>query len=810
MPELRLADPDVTKNVTIRHLLTHTSGIDGDVFTDTGRGDDCLEKYVDVLAEAAQNHPLGATWSYCNSGFSLLGRVIEKLTGTTWDQAMRDRLFTPLGLARTVTLPEEALLHSAAVGHIDVDGEQVPSPTWGLMRSVGPAGLVTSTVADVLAFARMHLAGGLAADGTRVLSEDSATAMTAHEADLPDKYILGDSWGLGWIRFGWDGQRLIGHDGNTLGQAAFLRILPEQGLAVALLTNGGHTRDLYEDLYRELFAELADVEMPRPLTPPEEPVTVDVTPYVGRYERASVLMEVLADGPTLRTTITGPLAEMVPDPVEEYPLVAVGPGAVRGQAAGGRDLGAGDLLRAADRRALRALRRPCHTAGRLMDLSLVLSDLRELVECESPSSDLAAVGRSADVVARIGTARLGVAPEYVVVDGRTHLRWRLGAGPSRVLVLGHHDTVWPLGSLATHPWSVEGGVVRGPGCFDMKAGLAMAFHALAGLDDRDGVTLLVTGDEEIGSPTSRALIEEEAREASAALVLEASADGGALKTARKGVSLYDVRVLGRASHAGLEPELGVNATLELAHQALVVSALADPARGTTVTPTVMRAGTTTNTVPAEGSFAVDVRVRTPDEQERVDAALRSLRTVVPGAALEITGGPNRPPLEAVGVGGAVRAGACSWPSGSVSRNRWRPPSAVAPTATSRPASARRPSTASVPSEVAPTAPTSTSWSTRFPVALLCSPRSSGTCWRTRRPLSRRRVPTDHDGPRKPRRGPPGTTDPGRHGGGPGGAGRRRRSPRRRLSRCARSPSSSSSRTWCGCSRRSGVATPTRP
>ena len=282
-----------------------------------------------------------------------------------------------------------------------------------------------------------------------------------------------------------------------------------------------------------------------------------------------------------------------------------------------------------------------------MDLSLLLSDLRELVECESPSSDLAAVGRSADVVARIGSDRLGVAPEYVVADGRTHLRWRLGTGPSRVLVLGHHDTVWPLGSLGTHPWSAEGGVVRGPGCFDMKAGLAMAFHALADLDDRDGVTLLVTGDEEIGSPTSRALIEEEAREALVALVLEASADGGALKTARKGVSLYDVRVLGRAAHAGLEPELGVNATLELAHQALVVSALADPARGTTVTPTLMRAGTTTNTVPAEGSFAVDVRVRTPDEQERVDAALRSLRTVVPGASLEITGGPNRPPLEGV-------------------------------------------------------------------------------------------------------------------------------------------------------------------
>jgi len=281
-----------------------------------------------------------------------------------------------------------------------------------------------------------------------------------------------------------------------------------------------------------------------------------------------------------------------------------------------------------------------------MDLSLLLHDLRELVECESPSADLAAVARSADVVARIGTARLGVAPEYVVLEGRTHLRWRLGSGPSRVVVLGHHDTVWPIGSLLTHPWSVAGGVVRGPGCFDMKAGLAMAFHALAGLTGRDGVALLVTGDEELGSPSSRALIEDEAGGACAALVLEASADGGALKTERKGVSLYDVRVLGRAAHAGLEPERGVNATLELAHQALVVSALGDARTGTTVTPTMMRAGTTTNTVPAEGSFTVDVRTRSLAEQARVDAAMRSLRAVVPGASLEVAGGPNRPPLEA--------------------------------------------------------------------------------------------------------------------------------------------------------------------
>ncbi|MCO5973592.1 M20/M25/M40 family metallo-hydrolase [Actinoallomurus soli] len=273
----------------------------------------------------------------------------------------------------------------------------------------------------------------------------------------------------------------------------------------------------------------------------------------------------------------------------------------------------------------------------------LLADVRALIECESPSTDLAAVARSAEVVARVGTARLGVAPERIVLDGRTHLRWRLGTGPSRVLLLGHHDTVWPLGTLADHPCTVEDGILRGPGCFDMKAGLVMAFHAAAGLD---GVTLLVTGDEEIGSPSSRALIEQEARAATAALVFEASADGGALKTERKGAAQYEIRVAGRAAHAGLEPDRGVNATLELAHQVLAVSALADPKAGTTVTPTVARAGTTANTVPAEGTFAVDVRARTAVEQERVDRALRALRPRVPGARVELTDGSSRPPLEA--------------------------------------------------------------------------------------------------------------------------------------------------------------------
>jgi len=282
-------------------------------------------------------------------------------------------------------------------------------------------------------------------------------------------------------------------------------------------------------------------------------------------------------------------------------------------------------------------------------LPALLADIESLVTCESPSADRPAVARSADVVARLGASLMGAEPERIVLDGRTHLRWRLGEGARRVLLLGHHDTVWPIGSLATHPFGVIGGVLRGPGCFDMKAGVVMAMHATAALIQAGGdpaVTILMTGDEELGSPSSRSLIEAEAAQCVAALVLEASADGGALKTERKGVSLYQVRAIGRAAHAGLEPERGVNATTELAHQILAVSALADPRCGTTVTPTLLSAGTSTNTVPASGEFAVDVRVASDSEQGRVDEAMYALEPWLSGARLEVTGGPNRPPLAA--------------------------------------------------------------------------------------------------------------------------------------------------------------------
>jgi glutamate carboxypeptidase len=280
------------------------------------------------------------------------------------------------------------------------------------------------------------------------------------------------------------------------------------------------------------------------------------------------------------------------------------------------------------------------------ELPAVLADIETLVLCESPSANADAVAASADVVSRIGEKWLGQPPERILRDGVPHLLWRFGDIPSRVLLLGHHDTVWPFGALASHPCGTTRGVLRGPGCFDMKTGLVMAFQAAAALDDPSGLTILVTGDEEVGSPSSRDLIETEAAGCSAALVLEASADSGALKSERKGVSQYEVRAYGIAAHAGLEPERGVNATVELAHQVHAVCALADAAEHTTVTPTLLSAGTTTNTVPAAGGFTVDVRVRTGREQRRVDDAMRALEPVLPGARLELRGGPNRPPLNA--------------------------------------------------------------------------------------------------------------------------------------------------------------------
>ena len=273
----------------------------------------------------------------------------------------------------------------------------------------------------------------------------------------------------------------------------------------------------------------------------------------------------------------------------------------------------------------------------------LLDEVAALVSCESPSGDPVATAACARTAAQIGTAMLGQPPEELAGGGRTHLRWRFGDS-CRVLLLGHLDTVWPLGTLARWPFDVQGDRMTGPGVFDMKAGAVQLLAAVSQLADPDGVWVLLTCDEEIGSPGSRPLIAQALRGALAALVFEPSADG-AVKTARKGVSQYTMRIAGRAAHAGLEPERGINAAIEAANQVLAIAVLADPAAGTTVTPTVISAGTAANVVPAEASVAVDVRAATLAEQDRVDAALRGLRPAVTGATLALAPGMKVPPLE---------------------------------------------------------------------------------------------------------------------------------------------------------------------
>ncbi|MDX2381506.1 MAG: M20 family metallopeptidase [Acidimicrobiia bacterium] len=273
----------------------------------------------------------------------------------------------------------------------------------------------------------------------------------------------------------------------------------------------------------------------------------------------------------------------------------------------------------------------------------MLDDLQTLVAVESPSHEVAALEVSANVVAAMMERHLGRPATLIESAAGPHVHWS-GGGEPRVLLLGHHDTVFPLGTLADRPFQVVDGRARGPGVFDMLGGLVQALHGLAALEDLTGVELLISSDEEVGSETSRELIVERALACGAVLVLEPSADGGALKTGRKGCGTFEVVVGGRAAHAGLEPESGVNALVEAARQILAIDAFGDAAAGTTVTPTVSSAGTADNVVPAEARVRVDVRVESAAEKTRVEASMASLRPHDPEAVLQVLGAINRPAM----------------------------------------------------------------------------------------------------------------------------------------------------------------------
>jgi CubicO group peptidase (beta-lactamase class C family) len=294
LPDFRVLDEEAAAVVTPRNLLSHTSGFDGDHFTDTGRGDDALALYVAGCADLPQIAPPGLIWSYSNSGYSILGRIVEVLHGKTFEEALKERIFEPLSLEHTVSFADEAIVHPVSVGH-DPDEEKqlaVSSP-WGLARAFGPMGAaVIASAGDVLRFVQPHLTGA----APQLLEPSLVSAMQEEQVQLVDD-LLGHAWGLGWILDRWGEIDVIGHDGNSIGQNAFMRVAPGERFGFCLQTNVGSALLLYRELASWLFGERFGAGI-GPNPDPEvidEKTVADPARYTGVYQREGLRLEVTSD-----------------------------------------------------------------------------------------------------------------------------------------------------------------------------------------------------------------------------------------------------------------------------------------------------------------------------------------------------------------------------------------------------------------------------------------------------------------------------------------------------------------------------------
>lgn len=292
-----------------------------------------------------------------------------------------------------------------------------------------------------------------------------------------------------------------------------------------------------------------------------------------------------------------------------------------------------------------ALLRYCEAHG-----AWLRETIETLVRLESPSTNKMAVDRcGADLARRL--CELGGTVATIAQPARgNHVRAEFSGSGRQVLVLGHLDTVWDVGTLSRMPLREEDGRLHGPGVFDMKSGIGVALLAIRATRELGApavprVVVLFTSDEEIGSGTSRVLIEEEARRSAAVLVLEPSLPGGAAKTSRKGCGEFEVLVHGVSAHAGVDPGKGASAIHELARQIIAIEALQNPAGGVTLNVGLVHGGTRSNVVAAEARAVIDVRVPTMAEAARVEQAVRALRPQTAGTRLEVRGGLGRPPLE---------------------------------------------------------------------------------------------------------------------------------------------------------------------
>ncbi|HYJ69474.1 MAG TPA: serine hydrolase domain-containing protein [Nocardioidaceae bacterium] len=315
-PPLRLGDSQVAKTVTVGQLLCHTGGFFGDADEPSGREDDAVRRTVDSYDSLAQLHRPGALFSYSNAGFNVLGRVVECVTDSTWDDALRTRLIESLGLEHTSTLPEETMTRLHAVGH-EPSGpdtlELEPVTPWLDPRGSGPCGgTLATTAGDLLAFARLHLRDGFAPSGKRLLEAATARAMREPRIAQPDP-STSPAWGWGWGIERIDAPLVVEHGGNTCGQESLLVVVPERDLAVCALTNGDAQGLLRDQFAAGVLEDLVGISRPRLPDPVDD--DIDTAPYIGSYRRSEELtIEVTAGESGLEAAFVtgGKIAERVP------------------------------------------------------------------------------------------------------------------------------------------------------------------------------------------------------------------------------------------------------------------------------------------------------------------------------------------------------------------------------------------------------------------------------------------------------------------------------------------------------------------
>ncbi|MFT7839215.1 serine hydrolase domain-containing protein [Saccharothrix sp. BKS2] len=289
LPGFRLSDPAAAGALTTRQLLTHTGGIDGNHFTDTGRNDDAIGRFVATLAEAEQLLPPGTAFSYSNSGYVVLGRLVEVLRGKPFHDVLRERLVAPLGLRTAATDPYEAILHRAAVGHVRAGGEVVPVTEWAVSYYAAPSGShLAISARDLMGFVRFHL------------TDPALAALREPQVDpVPDFGGGVVGWGLGWMLYR-DG--VVGHTGVAKGQKAFLRMAPSQGVAVVVLTNSTGGEPLAHEILGTALGELAGVETAPLPVPPPNPTRIDADRMCGTYR--STLYDITLAGEHDRAFLT--------------------------------------------------------------------------------------------------------------------------------------------------------------------------------------------------------------------------------------------------------------------------------------------------------------------------------------------------------------------------------------------------------------------------------------------------------------------------------------------------------------------------